>query len=214
MQIEEAVAMKTVKTVFSVGRETKQSTRLGHGHWSHCTRRGIWKPSYTTYRAYLAIQGCTVCVLTPNQSDYGQREQSNPTSYMNPPSNIILNTRLQRYVHQRAPAIGSLLFFRVSSSSSCPLLLSTLARPELWRTVMAAHGKINTQYLLRLTQTWRDECEKCSNIKSYKTWTHIDTFESVYYSTKTSSYFFGLVRCELDGSLHNQIWLWLPLYCT
>lgn len=53
MQIEEAVAMKTVKMVFSVGREMKQSTRLGHGHWSHCTSRGIWKPSYTTYRAYL-----------------------------------------------------------------------------------------------------------------------------------------------------------------
>ncbi len=53
MQIDEAVAMKTVKMVFSVGREMKQSTRLGHGHWSHCTSRGIWKPSYTTYSAYL-----------------------------------------------------------------------------------------------------------------------------------------------------------------
>lgn len=56
MQIDEVVAMKTVKMVFSVGREMKQSTRLGHGHWSHCTSRGIWKPSYTTYRAYLETQ--------------------------------------------------------------------------------------------------------------------------------------------------------------
>lgn len=46
--------MKTVKMVFSVGREMKQSTRFGHGHWSHCTKRGIWNPSYTTYRAYQA----------------------------------------------------------------------------------------------------------------------------------------------------------------
>lgn len=43
--MEDEVAMKMVKTVFSVGREMKQSTRFGHGHWSHCTRRGIRKPS-------------------------------------------------------------------------------------------------------------------------------------------------------------------------
>lgn len=54
--MDEDVAMKTVKTVFSVGREMKQSTRFGHGHWSHCTSRGIWKPSYITYRAYLETQ--------------------------------------------------------------------------------------------------------------------------------------------------------------
>ena len=61
MQMEEAVAMKTVKMVFSVGREMKQSTRLGHGHWSHCTSRGIWKPSYTTYRAYLGTKRHAPC---------------------------------------------------------------------------------------------------------------------------------------------------------
>ena len=49
--------MKTVKTVFSVGRETKQSTTLGQGHWSHWTSLGIWKPSYNTYRAYLENEG-------------------------------------------------------------------------------------------------------------------------------------------------------------
>lgn len=61
MQIEEAVAMKTVKMVFSVGREMKQSTRLGHGHWWHWTSRGIWKPSYTVYRAYLCERGENMC---------------------------------------------------------------------------------------------------------------------------------------------------------
>lgn len=51
-------------------------------------------------------------------------------SYMKPPSNSSLNTRLQAYVHQRAPAIGSLRFFRVSSSSSWPLLPRKPALPE------------------------------------------------------------------------------------
>ena len=60
--MEEDVAMKTVKMVFSVGREMKQSTRFGHGHWSHFTSRGIWKPSYITYRAYL--KGATGCDYT------------------------------------------------------------------------------------------------------------------------------------------------------
>lgn len=113
MQMEEAVAMKMVKMVFSVGRETKQSTRFGHGHWSHCTSRGIWKPSYTTYRAYLQRQiQVLLCVLTTLSN------MINPSSHMKPPSNSSLNTRLQAYVHQRAPAIGSLRFFRVANSSS------------------------------------------------------------------------------------------------
>lgn len=54
--MEDDVAMKMVKTVFSVGRDMKQSTRLGHGHWSHCTSRGIQKPLYITYKAYLERQ--------------------------------------------------------------------------------------------------------------------------------------------------------------
>lgn len=80
MQIEEAVAMKTVKMVFSVGREMKQSTRFGHGHWSHCTKRGIWNPSYTTYRAYLERQRHVLCAdrqhstTTPNQQ-YGRHAE-------------------------------------------------------------------------------------------------------------------------------------------
>lgn len=134
MQIEEAVAMKTVKMVFSVGREMKQSTRLGHGHWSHCTSRGIWKPSYTTYRAYLWGQRRVTYgvrrrgMVTPHQQ-YG-RPGRKSESYMKPPSNSSLKTRLQAYVHQRAPAIGSRRLFRVSSSSSWPLLLRKPALPE------------------------------------------------------------------------------------
>lgn len=51
-------------------------------------------------------------------------------SHMKPPSNSSLNSRLHAYVHQRAPAIGSLRFFRVSSSSSWPLLPRKPALPE------------------------------------------------------------------------------------
>lgn len=130
MQMEEAVAMKTIKMVFSVGREIKQSTRLGHGHWSHCTSRGIRKPSYTTYRAYLGRQSHILYVYIMTAT----WKSENHRSYMKPPSNSSLNTRLQTYVHQRAPAIGSLRFFRVSSSSSWPLLLRKPALPEPCQT--------------------------------------------------------------------------------
>lgn len=104
------------------------------------------------------------CVLKQNKSIYEPEENQNPTSYMNPPSNSILNSRLQRYVHQRAPVIGSLLFFSVSSSSSCALLLRMLARPELWCTRRLSmrrwsNSEQNTN-LLTLTQTWREYKKK------------------------------------------------------
>lgn len=54
------------------------------------------------------------------------------SSYMKPPSNRSLNRRLKAYVHQRAPDNGSLLFLRVSNSSSWPLLLKMPTLPELF----------------------------------------------------------------------------------
>lgn len=153
MQIEEEVAMKTVKTVFSVGREMKQSTRLGHGHWSHCTSRGIWKPSYITYRAYLERAETGIMVWGEQISNIAGRDQLR--SYMNPPSNNRRNTRLQAYVHQRAPAIGSRRFLRVSSSSSWPLLLRMPTLPELCGT--------GWQHMTQQFMTWQ-------NISGQKRW--------------------------------------------
>lgn len=46
MQMLDTAIMKIVNTVFSVGRETKQSTVLGQGQALHFIKRGIRNPSY------------------------------------------------------------------------------------------------------------------------------------------------------------------------
>lgn len=87
-------------------------------------------------------------MVTPHQQ-YG-RPGRKSESYMKPPSNSSLKTRLQAYVHQRAPAIGSRRLFRVSSSSSWPLLLRKPALPEpcLAQDDITWHDKI------KLDTTW------------------------------------------------------------
>lgn len=82
-----------------------------------------------------------------SQSDGGHAWHRNRRFYMNPPSKSSRNTRLQAYVHQRAPAIGSLRFLRVSNSSSWPLLLWTPTLPEPWgaRGHMIKKKKLNEE---------------------------------------------------------------------
>lgn len=133
----------------------------------------------------------------------------NHRSYMKPPSNSSRTTRLQAYVHQRAPAIGSLLLFRVSRSSSWPLLLRNPALPEPCQTRW--HEKIKNRLL---NGSW-NIFSYFKHFSCHWIWTSTDKAQKRHMTKHfvtirfTSAHLNSAHTCR---SLFLSLWFWYATY--